>query len=67
MQKCCDNTVGRFADSPSEDLNPEELPTEEAGQVMEGAGKQPAFNAKKHRMVGSFPFYYIESTNSAII
>ena len=63
MQQSCANTFGGFADSPSEDLNPEELTTEEAGKVMEGAGKQPAFNvttAKKHRTVGSFPFYYVE-------
>ena len=63
MQQSCANTFGGFADSPSEDLNPEEMTTEEAEKVMEGAGKQPAFNvttAKKHRTVRSFPFYYIE-------
>ena len=63
MQQSCANTFGGFADSPSEDLNPEEMTMEEAGKVMEGAGKQPAFNvttAKKHRTVGSFPFYYVE-------
>ena len=63
MQQSCANTFGGVADSPLEDLNPEELTTEEAAKLMEGAGKQPAFNvttAKKHRTVGSFPFYYVE-------
>ena len=63
MQQSCAKTFGGVGDSPLEVLNPEELTTEEAGKVMEGAGKQPAFNvttAKKHRTVGSFPFYYVE-------
>ena len=63
MQQSCAKTFGGVGYSPSEDLNPEELTTEEAAKLMEGAGKQPAFNvttAKKHRTVGSFPFYYVE-------
>ena len=69
MQKSCAKTGGGVGDSPLEVLNPEELTTEEAAKLMEGAGKQlirprqPAFNvttAKKHRTVGSFPFYYVE-------
>ena len=51
MQQSCANNFGGFADSPSEDLNPEEMTTEEARKVMEGA----TATAKKHRTVGSFP------------
>ena len=69
MQQSCANTFGGFADSPSEDLNPEELTTEEAAKLLEGAGKllirpsQQPFSvttAKKPRKVGSFPFYYVK-------
>ena len=63
MQQSCAKTGGGVGDSPLQVLNPEELTTEEAAKLMEGAGKQPAFNvttAKKHRTVGSFPFYYVE-------
>ena len=69
MQQSCAKTFGGVGDSPLEVLNPEELTTEEAAKLMEGAGKllirprQPPFNvttAKKPRTVGSFPFYYVK-------
>ena len=69
MQQSCAKTFGGVGYSPSEDLNPEELTTEEAAKLLEGAGKllirpsQQPFSvttAKKHRKVGSLPFYYVK-------
>ena len=69
MQQSCAKTGGGVGDSPLQAVNPEELSAEEAAKLLEGAGKllirpsqQPfgVTTAKKHRKVGSLPFYYVK-------
>ena len=69
MQQICAKTGGGVGASPLQAVNPEELDAEEAAKLLEGSGnllirpsQQPfgVTTAKKHRKVGSLPFYYVK-------
>ena len=69
MQQICSKTGGGVGAPPIEALTPEEMEAEEAAKLLEGSGnllvrpsQQPfgVTTAKKHRKVGSLPFYFVK-------